>query len=236
MNILFYDTETTGLPDWFSPSEAAQQPHIVQLAAAIVDSETRRIEASVNLIVRPDGWTIPDPVGTLNARLFQITTEQAAKTGIPEADALQIFLAMWRVCELRVAHNERFDARIVRIATKRYCGMEAQEAWKAGYQFCTMVASTDLCRIPKASGRGGWKFPKLSEAYTHFTGEEFVDAHNAWEDLTAAQAVYWGILDAQSKILKEDLSTQNMYFSQRVPVVGSKIPDVYRKDPLPEQE
>jgi hypothetical protein len=99
-----------------------------------------------------------------------------------------------------------------------------------------MVASTDLCRIPKASGRGGWKLPKLSEAYTHFTGEELVDAHNAWEDLTAVQSVYWGIVDTQSKIFKEDLSPEDMYLSQRVPVVGSKIPDAYRRETLPEQE
>ena len=38
MNLaLFYDTETTGLPDFKAPSEAQHQPHIVQLAALLVD-------------------------------------------------------------------------------------------------------------------------------------------------------------------------------------------------------
>lgn len=40
---LFYDTETTGLP----LSEHPDQPHIVQLAAILVDLDTRREIASM---------------------------------------------------------------------------------------------------------------------------------------------------------------------------------------------
>lgn len=35
---LFFDTETTGLPLFEQPSEDPRQPHIVQLAACLVDS------------------------------------------------------------------------------------------------------------------------------------------------------------------------------------------------------
>lgn len=60
--VLFYDTETSGLPDWHAPSEAPQQPHIVQIAAGLVDVDTRAMVAGLDLIVAPDGWTIPDDV------------------------------------------------------------------------------------------------------------------------------------------------------------------------------
>jgi DNA polymerase-3 subunit epsilon len=59
MNIaIFYDTETTGLPLFKEPSEHPDQPHIVQLAGCLVDLDTRKTIASMDVIVKPDGWTI----------------------------------------------------------------------------------------------------------------------------------------------------------------------------------
>jgi DNA polymerase III epsilon subunit-like protein len=48
---------------------------------------------------------------------------------------------------------------------------------------CTMRASTGVCKIPKANGRG-YKFPKLAEAMRHF-GLEHVGAHTALGDAQA---------------------------------------------------
>ena len=57
---LFFDTETTGLPLFKEPSEHPDQPHLVQLAASLVDLDTRAVLSSIDVIVKPDGWTIPD--------------------------------------------------------------------------------------------------------------------------------------------------------------------------------
>jgi len=55
MNIaLAFDTETTGLPLFKEPSEHPDQPHIVQLAAVLVDLDTRRELASMDVIVKPE--------------------------------------------------------------------------------------------------------------------------------------------------------------------------------------
>jgi len=51
MNIgLFFDSESTGIPIWNRPSGTAMQPHIVQLAAILVDLDTKKILQSIFLI------------------------------------------------------------------------------------------------------------------------------------------------------------------------------------------
>jgi len=193
--ILFYDTETTGLPDFKAPSEAAHQPHIVQIAAAVVDAETRQVLSSLDLMIRPNGWTIPDEVSAIHG----ITTEMAGDIGIPEDIALSAFLEMWRGVNLRVGHNESFDARIVRIAMMRYGDLAADE-WKAGKAECTARLATPICKLPQtermlAVGRTHHKTANLTEAYSHFTGLELENAHSAMADVKACMAVYFAIKD-----------------------------------------
>lgn len=185
--ILFYDTETTGLPVWSEPSEGENQPHMVQLAAKLVDADTRKVIQSIDLIIRPDGWVIPAEVTEIHG----ITTEHALAVGVPEALALQMLLAMWRAAAVRVGHNESFDARIIRIATKRYLTDEDEiEAWKAGAAECTGQITKPIMQM-EPRNRWGWKMPKLAEAYKHFIGEDLQNAHSAMADVDGCTAVYF---------------------------------------------
>lgn len=198
MNLkLFYDTETTGLPDFKAPSESAHQPHIVQLAALLVDMDTRETIQSMDVIIRPDGWTIPDDVAAVHG----ITTEHALDVGIPESLAVSMFMELW-AGRARVAHNEQFDARIVRIALMRFHSEDAADIWKSGPTECTARLATPICALPptekmKAVGRFHHKTPNLGEAYRHFTGKELENAHSAMADVTACRDVYFAIKGAQ---------------------------------------
>lgn len=206
MNLaLFYDTETTGLPDFKAPSEAAHQPHIVQLAALLVDLDTRQTIQSMDVIVRPHGWTIPDEVAAVHG----ITTEYAADVGIPERLAVEMFMDLWNNRN-RVAHNEQFDARILRIALMRHqgnifhspSGKSVPDIWKEGRAECTARMATPICALPptdkmKAVGRFHHKTPNLGEAYRHFTGNDLQNAHSAMADVLACRDVYFAIKGAQ---------------------------------------
>lgn len=198
MNLkLFFDTETTGLPDFKAPFESAHQPHIVQLAALLVDMDTRETIQSMDVICRPDGWTIPDEVAAVHG----ITTEHAAEVGIPESLAVSMFMELW-AGRPRVAHNQQFDARIVRIALLRHQNQEAADDWKAGAAECTAILATPICALPptekmKAVGRFHHKTPNLGEAYRHFTGKGLENAHSAMADVMACRDVYFAIKGAQ---------------------------------------
>lgn len=195
---LFYDSETTGLPAFGDPSEAPHQPHIVQLAARLVDMDTRKSIASMDVIVRPDGWVIPAEVSAIHG----ITTEHALQVGIPEKVALQMFMAMWDGRHL-VGHNESFDRRIVRIAQHRYPDITPepmQILWKEAKSECTLILATPLCKIPptekmKRAGFNKFKSANLGEAHLHFTGRPLEDAHSALADVDGCITVYWAIKD-----------------------------------------
>ncbi len=113
--ILFYDTETNGLPLWSIPSSDPSQPYIVQLAAELCIEETGAVLGAIDLLIRPEGWVIPLEITAING----ITTDQAEQFGVPVKAALDSFLELWCNANLRCGHNESFDMRMMRIAIMR---------------------------------------------------------------------------------------------------------------------
>lgn len=179
--ILVFDSETTGLPDWKAPSESEHQPHIVEIAALLHTAEGAVID-SYKAIVRPNGWTIPDDI----AQLTGITHEMAMDVGIPEAEALEGFLAMYARAGIRAAHNATFDDRIVRIAMMRYRDEAAADAFKdATQKYCTCSQSRGPVGLKK--------LPTLAEAYKHFFGEDLVEQHRAMPDAQACSRIYFAL-------------------------------------------
>lgn len=204
MNLaLFYDTETTGLPLFKEPSEHPDQPHIVQLAAFLTDLDTRETVASMDVIIRPDDWAIPDDVAAIHG----ITTKKAQDLGVPEAQAIDMLLAMHANASVRIGHNEPFDARILRIGIKRHVdsrgienGLPVSDEWKEQRSECTAQLSRPICQLPPtAKMKGGFKTPTLVEAYQHFFGQEFPGQHTARGDAQACMRVYFAIQDQAKK-------------------------------------
>lgn len=194
---LFFDTETTGLPRYNEPSDDPGQPHIVQLAACLVDTDTRKVVASLDLIVKPDGWEIPEAATAIHG----ITHEHAMRFGVPEALAVDAFMGMW-AHRTRVGHNESFDARILRIALKRYVdprtpGAEQamSDIWKAGAAECTQRMATPLLTAHLHSKGQKGKTSSLAEAHELVVGHPLQGAHSAMGDTLGCMAVYFGIQD-----------------------------------------
>lgn len=204
MNILIYDTETTGLPDWKNPSEGETQPHIVEICGLLC-SDTGELIDSYHTLIKPDGWTIPEDMTAIHG----ITNDRALAEGVPEAEAVAGFLSLHSRADLRVAHNESFDARILRIAIKRYGAGDTQESrdaladtFKDGAAYCTCNKAKPIMKLPateamRRSGKGHWfKPPNMQEAHQHFLGEAFDGAHSARADAEACGRVYFAMQKA----------------------------------------
>lgn len=185
MNVLVFDTETTGLPLWKDPSDHPDQPYVVDIAADLWTGG--EVVASLDAIIN-NGIVIPDDMAAIHG----ITTEIAAADGIAPDQAINAFLDLVRRADLIVGHNISFDVRMMRIMVAKVHG----EKWDNPLPtFCTMRKSTPVCRLigPKARHPEDWKWPTLSEAVRHFFDEDHGEAHRARPDCTAAGRVYFAL-------------------------------------------
>ena len=192
MNVLIFDTETTGLPIWREPSDHPDQPHIVDIACDLWAGPGELIE-QYDAIINP-GVEIPDELAALHG----ITTERAIAEGVAMAEALERFFDLVSRADLIVGHNISFDIRMVRIEAARRLG----EKWDNPLPtFCTMRKSTNQCQILSAKPRHerDWKWPNLTEAVRHFFDEDLENAHRARPDVDAAARIYFHLIAREAQ-------------------------------------
>ena len=179
-DVLFFDTETTGVPDRSANWETdfADYPHIVQLAWM----HGCKVE---NHIIRPDGWDIPQETVDIHG----ITTEYALEHGEPFAMVIDLFIADCHESGLICAHNIHFDTSIIKANILRELGREyydaegVEDALFKGKRIDTMRPTMKWVDARMSNGR--LKFPRLEELYSRcFPGETF-PAHDALEDVKA---------------------------------------------------
>ncbi len=190
MSTLIFDTETTGLPLFREPSDDPRQPHLVQIAA-ILYGRDGKIKYTLDRIIKPTDWTIPDEVAAIHG----ITTEMALDVGVALELALDEFLDLHDEARRLVAHNATFDQRILHIALMR-AGWSREEADAFGDELPvhdTMWLMKPL--MESAPGYKKGKSPKLIEAYRHLFGEDFETAHNALADAAACGRIFWRLVD-----------------------------------------
>lgn len=188
MKVLFFDTETTGMVLWKERSSNEDQPHLVQIAAKMVDLKSKEVLSSIDLTIECFDWTI-----ALEAtKTHGLNDFDTKETGVSEQSAIMVFWDLAMKSDLLVAHNVNFDDRIVRAALHRYLREgEFIESYKEIPQYCTMTNLTNVVKAPHKNGRSGYKWPTLQECYTKFFGREFEGAHTAMGDVNAMIEVFF---------------------------------------------
>lgn len=188
MNILYFDTETTGFVRKGAALNDPAQPHLVQLGAILVSDD--KVVAEVNVIAKVD-VEIPKPASDIHG----ITNEISDRLGLEPLDVFKLFRGLANKADLVVAHNYDYDHSIIEIADARFGYNPTLDRAKS---FCTMLAMTNICQLP---GRypGAYKWPKLQEAYKFCFGEEFADAHDAMADIRACRRVHQWLTERKTQ-------------------------------------
>ena len=182
MSLLFFDTETTGVPrNYKAPaSDLNNWPRLVQIAWLLANDDGTEIE-SAEYIVKPDGFTIPADA----ARIHGITTEVALREGADIRVVLEGILSSLSKVSQLVAHNIDFDEKILGAELLR-AGLP--NVVEAKLRLCTMRSSTDFCRLP---GAYGFKWPKLDELHRKLFNKPLAGAHRALVDVRACARCYF---------------------------------------------
>lgn len=189
---LILDTETTGFPSDNKTPTDPSQAQICQLGAMLVSSR-RRVVGELNFLIRPDGWEIPE---ALTRDVHGISTEMCREFGVPLALALQSLELFALKARLVICHNVPFDIKMLRLAHLR-SSLGFDSVIPSIETYCTMLATTEICKLPKARG-SGYKWPKLTEAYFHFFKEELDCAHDAMADVRGCARVFFELLDRET--------------------------------------
>lgn len=188
MNILFFDTETTGIPADYNAqtSDSNNWPRLVLLTMILANEAGQIIEKS-SFMVKPEGFVIPADVTAIHG----ITHEMAAANGVPLADALLAFQQNVEGADLVVGHNVSFDRKIIGAELFR---QGLHDVMHGKPRICTMYASTKYCNIPKPNGKAGAKFPKLGELHAVlFDGETF-NEHDGEADVMATYKCFYELV------------------------------------------
>jgi len=170
------DTETTGLPIKSLPITHQAQPHIISLGCLLLD-ENFTIKRALHELVQPDGWMVPAEAEQWNG----LTQAQCMKYGRRLCEIMDRVDDILGHAHFTLIYNAEFDEAM--LDREGYLSV-----LKLTLSRCAMKAATVACKIPGRRG-DGYKWPKLTEAYSSIVGMQLVDAHNALADCMATAQI-----------------------------------------------
>lgn len=201
-NLVFFDTETTGLE--------ADKNRIIELAAIRIGKSGKwQMDCFIKL---PDGERIPDKI----SELTHITDEMLEENGVTEEEAAAEFSGMLMGAgnTLLIAHNAQFDLNFTAWMIARQQRPEWMKAFNATDYLDTLTIYKDRHAYPH----------KLANAIeTYGLSEKVQNTHRAIDDCLALYEV--------TKALQEERSDLESYinvfgFNSRYGISGRELKKV----------
>ncbi len=164
MKLIVLDTETTSL----------HTPMPVQVGFAVCDFQDLTINHAACLLVHPGEHEV-DPYAF---DVHKISTIKARRYGLHDTLIHALLSNVISEADLLIGFNLDFDLRALQqIGYIPPCNL-----------LCLMKESKP--HVKALNVKGAIKNPKLSEAFEHYTGKRFVDAHNAYNDAMATLEIF----------------------------------------------
>ncbi|WP_185868757.1 DNA polymerase III subunit alpha [Blattabacterium cuenoti] len=184
---LIVDTETTGLPPSYqiSCSNIDEWPRLVQCAWQVHDVMGNLIEFE-NFIIKPDHYEIP-----FNAfKIHGITNEIAYQYGVNIDLVLSKLNQCFDTYACIIGHNLEFDLKILESEFFR----KKQNVFPLRKKkfLDTKLFSVSYCGLIGKGKR--YKWPTLSELYHKLFQENFIQSHNASNDVKATSRCFLELL------------------------------------------
>ena len=212
MNILVFDTETTGLPkSTFSKVHNTREwPFIVQISYILFDNDSNEIlVANDHIIKMKKNITISDE----SVNIHGISNERSQKEGIPIQEGLTLLMKCMESANIIVGHNVNFDKNMIMVELHRNSN---QFPNKGSYKtislggsedfdieqlyikdfICTMKMGLNICNIKVQNvftGEITKKYPKLLELHKHLFSCEPKNLHNSFIDVIVCLRCYYYI-------------------------------------------
>ena len=206
MRVLFFDTETTGLPSSkiISPDTLHLWPHTVQFSYIIYDTELNAIVNMFDYVVKmKKDIIIPED----SIKIHGITNEMSEKIGVSIEEILNEFFCNVKTVDEIVGHNIAFDINIIRVELLRliystYDQLSKNDMLTQKYNlhyitnykkiYCTMQETIVLCNIQAFSklGKPYLKFPNLKELHQNLFDSTPQNLHNSLNDVIVTLRCY----------------------------------------------
>ena len=200
--VLFFDTETTGLPidkKKDALSSNGNWPDLVSISWSLCYVSTYPVSLypaescikKVTYLIKPGGWVIPEE----STRIHQITMERANAEGVPLAEVLEELRGDILESKYIVAHNMQFDKNVLFHAYAWRLGKDPRKFWpSASAEFCSLQKSKDELKLPARYPKPGdmYKMPRLDELYeATFHKPAPAGAHRADRDVEVLEDIVW---------------------------------------------
>ena len=189
---LFLDLETSGLPQTISfhkyydykELEKYENARIVSICIYLYDDQGSIIKKFYSLI-KPNNFEVK------NSEIHGLTYEMLHNEGKEWFEIIEEIRNLILESKLIIGHNVNFDKNVLcsELYRNNYHSLANILIQKETY--CTMINGKNITKI---KNKYDYKYPKLSELFTHLFKEEIQNSHNAEYDVINCARCYFKMI------------------------------------------